>query len=516
MTLTFTLDPAETEPLFLQIASRMRAAIVSGHVAAGSKLPSARALAAQLAVARGTVDAAYALLAGEGAIDTRGPGGTVVSGAVPVGALEHTPFMFPAEGAAERKGPLPFQMGLPALDEFPRKLWSNLTVQAARSTQPADLAAPDPAGLLDLRQAIAAYLAVARGIRCSANEVLITAGYQGALSLVHGLLVRHGDAVWMEDPGYAITRQALEAAGARVVPVRVDQDGMRVASGIAAAPRAKLAVVTPTHQCPTGVALSLPRRMELLAWAGETGSWVLEDDYDSEFRYAGRPLPSLKSLDRGQRVLYAGTFSKALFPALRLGYLVVPPELAAAFLRASRLTTSGLPALEQRVVSSFMQRGHFPRHIRRMRMLYAKRRRGLALSLEAAFGGNATVEMAAGGMHLLVRLRGDADDTMLARRAVAAGLAPSTLSSHTVVHDRGPGLLLSFTNIPVETAPSVAARLAAALGPFDAKTSHVGLTVAPGACDGAVRLAGPSGGDAARAPHGGDTTRAPHGGDTTG
>jgi GntR family transcriptional regulator / MocR family aminotransferase len=462
MTLSFTLDPAETEPLFLQIATRVRHAITSGQVVAGARLPSARTLAAQLAVARGTVDAAYSLLAGEGAIATRGSAGTVVSGTegARIEPVEHTPFMFDVEPAQDPATPLPFQIGLPALDVFPRKLWSNLTVQAARSIRPTDLAAADPAGLPSLRHAVAAYLGVARGIRCSPAQVLITGGYVGALSLVRNVLLRQGDPVWMEDPGYFLTRQALEAAGVRLVPVRVDQDGLRVASGIVAAPKARLAVVTPTHQCPTGVAMSLHRRLELLAWATDAGSWILEDDYDSEFRYVGRPLPSLKSLDRGQRVLYAGTFSKTLFPALRLGYLVVPPELATAFARASRLLTMGQPALEQHVVATFMQKGHFARHIRRMRMLYKERRLALAKALDAAFGSRVTVEMAAGGMHLLARFPNAADDTVLAKRAKHAGMMPSALSAMTMAHDQGQGLLLGFTNIAAEDAPAIVARLA--------------------------------------------------------
>jgi GntR family transcriptional regulator/MocR family aminotransferase len=483
MTLNLTLDPTDTEPLFLQIAARVRSAIASGHIAGGTRLPSARALAAQLAVARGTVDAAYALLSGEGAITTRGAAGTVVSGTPRIETNGHTPFMFAAELAPERADPLPFQMGLPALDAFPRKLWSNLTVQAARAIQPTDLAATDPAGIPQLRQAVATYLGVARGIRCSPAQVLITAGYQGALSLGRSVLLKPGDPVWIEDPGYYQTRQALEAAGVRVVPVRVDQDGLRVASGIAAAPKAKLAVVTPTHQCPTGVALSLPRRLELLAWAADANAWILEDDYDSEYRYVGRPLPSLKSLDRGQRVLYAGTFSKVLSPSLRLGYLVVPPELATAFQRAARLMTLGQPTLEQHVVAAFMQKGHFARHIRRMRILYAARRQALAIALQAA---GIQVEMAAGGMHLLARFPTVPDDAALARRAASAGLAPSALSPLTMAHGHAQGLLLAFTNIPEEAAPATVVRLATVVTSFDRQTSCVGLTTSPPACDPAL------------------------------
>lgn len=465
MTLKIILDPTEAEPLFLQIATRVRSAIAAGHVAPGARLPSARSLAAQLGVARGTVDAAYGLLAGEGAVVTHGSGGTRACGeaGARLAPIGHTPDMFAEPQPAEAIGPLPFQMGLPALDVFPRKLWSALTVQAARSVRATDLALTDSCGLATLRKEVAAYLGVARGIRCSAAQVLITGGFQGALSLVRSVLLRPGEPVWMEDPGYAMTRQALEAGGMRVVPIRIDRDGLRVSSGLAAAPKARLAVVTPTHQCPTGVALSLSRRIELLAWAGDVGAWILEDDYDSEFRYVGRPLPSLKSLDRGQRVLYAGTFSKVLFPSLRLGYLVVPPELAGAFARASRLLTMGQPGLEQHVVAAFMQKGHFARHIRRMRILYGERRRALAAALEAACGPRLQLEMAMGGMHLLARFPNEGDDTALVKRASSVGLAPSALSSLTLAHDHGQALLLGFTNVAAEDAPALAARLAGVL-----------------------------------------------------
>ncbi len=463
MTLKIVLDPAAADPLFLQIAARVRSAIATGQINAGARLPSSRALAAQLSVARGTIDAAYALLAGEGAIISNGSAGTVVSGGESVSLLAHTPFMFPATPEPTRAGPRPFQMGLPALDAFPHKLWSSLTVQAARSLQPADFAGADPCGVPALRQAVAAYLGVARGIPCTAAQILITAGYQGALALVRGVLVKPGDPVWMEDPGYHRTRQALEASGARVVPIRVDRDGMRVASGIAAAPKARLAVVTPTHQSPTGVSLSLPRRLELLSWAADNGSWILEDDYDSEFRYAGRPIPSLKSLDRGHRVLYAGTFSKVLSPSLRLGYLIVPPELAPSFNRAIRLQTLGQPVLEQMVAATFMAKGHFARHIRRMRALYGERRAALAAALTARFGARVVVEMTGGGMHLLARFPGGGDDASLLKRATASGLAPAALSAHSESHNHGHGLLLSFTNIPAGDAPTLVDQLATAL-----------------------------------------------------
>ncbi|MGE0222306.1 MAG: PLP-dependent aminotransferase family protein [Acetobacteraceae bacterium] len=462
MAIPITLDPSLADPLYLQIANHLRAAAIAGTLPAGGRLPSARSLASQLSVARGTVYAAYAVLAGEGAVETRGPSGTVISPHLNtrVDAPEQSALALTDEAPAA--APLAFRMGLPALDAFPSKQWAGLMARTARSITPADLASADPAGFPPLRQAIAAYLGASRGIICSPAQIIVTAGFQGALALVRQVLVRPGDAVWVEDPGYPNTRQALEAGGARLVPVRVDRDGMRVAAGIVAAPRARLAVVTPTHQSPLGVAMALPRRTALLAWAAEAGAWVLEDDYDSEFRYTGRPLPALKSLDRGQRVLFAGSFSKVLFPGLRLGYLIVPDELSTAFLRASRLQSCGLPAMEQRVVAAFMQQGHFARHLRRMRSLYAARRKALALALAVVFRERVAVELESGGLHLLARFLDDGSDDVLARRAARAGLGPTALSGLAMAHDAGQGLLLGFTNIPEAQSMDAVQRLAGA------------------------------------------------------
>ncbi len=464
MNATITLDRDAAAPLSQQIASRLRDAIASGTLAPGAQLPSARSLARQLGVARGTVDTAYAILAGEGTLEPRGPSGTIVSKALSARASPvQRPMPFVRRPQAAGHAPLPFRMGLPALDAFPRKLWSTLSVRATRGIGTSDLSYPDPAGHVPLREAIAAYLGVSRGISCTADQVLITGGFQGALTLVAHVLLRPGDPVFTEDPGYPPARQALEAAGARLVPVRVDRDGMRVAAAIAAAPRAKLAMVTPTHQCPLGVGLTLPRRLALLAWAADAGAWVLEDDYDSEFSYTGHRLPALKSLDRAERVVYVGSFSKVLFPGLRLGYLVAPDELSEAFQRASRLLQLGQPLWAQRVVAAFMMEGHFARHLRRMRTLYGVRRRALTEALTATFGDRVAVELAAGGMHLLARFAGAMDDATLARRAADTGLAPTALSSLAVAHDCGQGLLLGFTNVPEADAMPLVRRLAAAI-----------------------------------------------------
>ena len=455
-----TLDPGEPGPLFLRIATRLRAAIATGALAAGTRLPSARTLSAQLGVARGTIDAAYDLLAGEGAIQPRGAAGTVVAAHIGAIPLAQPMLNLARPRAAIQPAPMPFQRGLPALDAFPRKLWSGLTARAARAMSEADLAYPDPCGDLGLREEIVGYLGRARGFVCDPRQVLITNGYQGGLTLTRQVLVRAGDPVWVEDPGHPQAYQALEVGGASLVPVPVDAEGMRVAAGIAAGAKAKLAVVTPTHQSPLGVSLSLPRRLALLAWAEDARAWILEDDYDAEFRYTGPPPPSLKALDRGDRVIFGGSFSKTVFPGLRLGYLVVPDALLEAFTRAARLTTRGPSLLEQKVTAAFMAGGHFARHVKRMRGLYARRRAALA----AALSGHFPVELSAGGMHLLIRLPDGTDDGDAARRAGRMGMAPAALSSLSIAHHPGHGLLLGFTNVAEENAEAMVARLVAAIG----------------------------------------------------
>ena len=461
------LDRGVAGPVYRQIVVRLRAAILAGTLPAGRRLPSSRGLAAQLGVARGTVEAAYSVLAGEGVLVSRGSAGSVVSPHL----AEHRPTRrqrtSPIPEGSSSTAPQqvqPFRMGLPALDAFPRKLWSTLAAREIRRTAADDLAYPDPAGHCPLREAIAAYLGLSRGITVSPDQVWVTGGFQGALSLITCAVLRAGDAAWVEDPGYPPARDALLASRVELIPVPVDDHGMRIDVGASRAPKARLALVTPTHQSALGVTLSLERRLALLAWAARSGAWVVEDDYDSEFRYTGHPLPALKSLDNADRVLFAGSFSKVLFPGLRLGYLVVPDSLMQPIAWASRLLQAGQSRLEQRVVASFMAEGHFARHLRRMRSLYAARRTALADALGAVFGNRISLELQAGGMHLIARFPDGRDDAELVRRALEHDLAPSALSSLTAEHACGGGLLLSFTNIPATEAPAAATRLAAAIG----------------------------------------------------
>ncbi|HUN46172.1 MAG TPA: PLP-dependent aminotransferase family protein [Stellaceae bacterium] len=470
-----TADPAPAisldrrHPAYREIYERFRQAILSGSLGRGARLPSARTLAAQLGLARGTVDAAYGLLANEGYVVTRGAAGTVVDPALDrraLSALGAPPAAVPAAPAttiAAAGGlPLPFQMGMPALDAFPRKAWSRLVARHGRAAPEAAL--PEPAGLPRLRREIATYLGVARGVVTAPENILVTGGFQGALGLVALALLRPGERVWMEEPGYFMTRRGLLAAGARPVDVPVDADGLRVREGIRRAPRARLAVVTPSHQSPLGVTLSLARRLELLSWARRSRGWILEDDYDGEFRYLGPPLPALRSLDREGRVLYAGTFSKVLLPSLRLGYLVVPDGELARFREVAGHLAPAPASLLQSAVADFMAEGQFARHIRRMRALYAERRAAVAAALGERFGPRLRIELQAGGMHLLAWPAGGRRDSELVARAEAAGLAPSALSQMSATTRQKPGLLLGFANTPAARAGEDARRLADALG----------------------------------------------------
>jgi GntR family transcriptional regulator/MocR family aminotransferase len=455
-------------PLYRQVYDHFRAAIAVGQLKPGDRLPSARRLAEEFATARGTIDAAYAMLAGEGYIVSRGPAGTIVSPELSIAAM--------ARGAAKPRllrraeqpcvgGPRPFQMGLPSLDMFPRQIWSHVVARQAREFPLADMAYPDAAGYKPLREAIASYLATSRGISCTSQQILITNGYQDALGLIVEVLLDRSDKVWLEDPCYPLARQALEAWHAKLVPIRVDDEGLHVADGMAQARRARLAVVTPSHQSPLGVTLSLPRRIALLSWARDSNAFVVEDDYDSEFRYVGRPLPAIKSIDRSERVLYVGSFSKVLFPSLRLGYLVVPEKLVGNFGRANRYRNSGAATLPQRVVAAFMAEGHFARHVKRMRTLYASRRQTLAETLVAVFGDRIKVDIKPGGMHLIVRFSDATRDVKMAQLAQNAGLAVEPLSRRAITHACGQGLLLGFTNVAETNAAQLCDWLKQAIAP---------------------------------------------------
>lgn len=463
-------------PLFRQVYARIRDAVLSGTLPAGTRLPSTRSLASQLAISRGTIETAYDLLVSEGYVAGRGAAGTIVDphfvrpSAIVTGSRDDATPPVPNEPLGGETAmvtttplPRPFQLGVPALDAFPVRLWSRLVARRARDLTTPALVYQDPAGYPPLRQAIATYVRIARGIDCTADHVFVTPGFQGALGLIAHALLASGDAAWVEDPVYPLARQALAYAGVRLVPVRVDSEGLDVAIGLRRAPQARLAVVTPAHQMPLGVSLSLPRRLALLAWAAGRDAWIVEDDYDGEYRYVGRPLPALKSLDAAGRVLYVGTFGKVLFPGLRLGYVVVPDAQVDRFARACQLLQPNGNPLGQMVVTDFIDGGYFSRHIRKMRGLYLMRRTALIRALTETFGDRLLLDVQTGGMHILARLTRGEHDTDIARRAAAHGIAPGALSTFGIEAALDPALLLGFPNIPAERVAEEVMRLQRAM-----------------------------------------------------
>jgi GntR family transcriptional regulator/MocR family aminotransferase len=386
-------------PVYRWLYDSLRMAILRGQLRAGARLPSTRDLAAQVAVSRGTVVEAYAQLTSEGYVDGTVGSGTYVSTVLPdellqVAAKSRAPDpprptaprrisayakRLSSFSMLEHRPTRAFRPNVPALDQFPMTLWAQLASRRLRRASTRLLLSSGTMGYLPLREAIADYLARSRGVTCSADQVMVVSGVQEALDLVARLILDPGDPVCLEDPGYGGAFRVFCAIGAQIALAPVDDDGMVLRRSQLRG--ARLVYVTPAHQYPLGMAMSLPRRLALLDWARTTGGLIFEDDYDSEFRYAGRPLPALQGLDRTGHVVFAGSFSKVLFPALRLGYLVVPEDLIDRFAAARSLTTRHLPLLEQTVVCELITEGHFGRHLRRMRQLYAER---LSVLIESA------------------------------------------------------------------------------------------------------------------------------------
>jgi GntR family transcriptional regulator / MocR family aminotransferase len=478
------LDPAAPHPLHHQLYDGLRTAILSGRLAAGARLPSTRALADELDVSRNTVLDAYAQLLAEGYAEGKVGSGTYVSRALPDDLLHVHADRFALPATSERRGPSrrgallaatpvstareygrprAFGPGLAAFDTFPFEIWARLMLRRWRRPPPELLSYGDPAGYRPLREAIAAYLNAARGVRCTAEQVIVVAGSQQGLDLAARVLLDPGDPAWIEDPGYMGARGALGSAGARLVPVPVDAEGIDVAAGVERCAEARMAYVTPSHQFPLGVTMSLPRRLALLEWARRAGAWLLEDDYDSEYRYAGRPLPALQGLDGEGRTVYLGTFSKVLFPSLRLGYMVVPSDLLDAFVSARALADRHGPSVEQATLADFIVEGHFARHIRRTRALYAARRAALMEAARHELAGLLDLAASDAGMHLVGWLPTGVDDRVASRRAAARGVDAPPLSAYAIGPLARGGLLLGYAAVDEREIREGVERLAAAL-----------------------------------------------------
>jgi GntR family transcriptional regulator / MocR family aminotransferase len=465
-----SIDPTSTVPVYRQLYASLRNAILNGQVAPGTQLPSTRALALELGFARGTILNAYEQLFAEGYVESEMGGGTYVTRELPDELLKVSATQAPTLPQDRRSRSLsqrgiamastayaspydlspvrPFRPGLAALDAFPLNIWSQITARHARQRSFDLLNYGDPAGYKPLRQAIAGYLGSVRAVKCSAEQVIIVTGSQQALDLAARVLLDPGDDVLIEDPCYPGARGALLGAGARLVPLPLDNEGMHIIAGMAQNATARLAYVTPSHQYPLGVTMSLARRLALLEWARRANAWVLEDDYDSEFRYHSRPLAAMQGLDTSGRVIYIGTFSKVLFPALRAGYMVVPPDLVEGFVAARTVIDLHPPTLGQVILTDFLNEGHFERHIRRMRELYAGRQAALVSAAARELTGLLDVHPNEAGMYLIGWLLNGQGDQRASQRATTYGIEAPPLSAFRIepVNAKNTqGLLLGFS-----------------------------------------------------------------------
>jgi GntR family transcriptional regulator/MocR family aminotransferase len=460
------LDRDAASPLYDQLYDKLRAAILDQHLRPGVKLPSTREMCSQLSISRNTVLEAFARLQAEGYVEGRVGSGTYVTKDLPdtllsarsISARESPPStdtMISARGKRiVESDPVPirpwsrlrpFYPGIPSFDLFPLTVWRQLLNRHLTRSSVADLfhyGATE--GLPQLREAIAAYVCASRRVKCTPEQVIVVAGTQQAVDLTARVLLDPGDAVWMEDPGWQGARSAFLAAGAELVPVPIDDDGLDLEAAQRRRPGARLAHVTPSHQFPLGPTMGLVRRLQLLDWASASGTWILEDDYDSEFRYAGQPLPALQGLDTAGRVIYAGTFSKVLFPALRIGYLVVPDALVEPFRAAHALANRHVPAVDQAVLADFLAEGHFIRHLRRVRAAYGERQQ---LMLERVRDHLPDILEAApdpAGMHLVAWLPPGVDDTSMAEAAAKAQISAPPLSYYSIEPPSRGALMLGY------------------------------------------------------------------------
>ncbi|NMG10316.1 PLP-dependent aminotransferase family protein [Brasilonema sp. UFV-L1] len=464
-------DRKSGTPLLHWLYQELRLAILEGRLRPRSRLPSTRDLARQYCVSRGTVVVVFEQLLAEGYLESQVGSGTFVVATIPdellqvqsnrvkkqeaiissVGlsnrgrCMEKTPFSL--ENVTEIGKP--FRAHQPALDAFPLDLWARISARIHRQAPRDLLANEDVKGFLPLREAVTDYLGTVRGVKCTPEQVVIVPEVQLALDIVARLVLDPEDPVWIEDPGDPGARCILKSVGARLIPIKVDREGINVALGLQICPQAKLAYVTPAHQCPLGVSMSLNRRLDLLKWARQTNAWIFEDDYNSEYRYQERPLTTLQGLDESDSVIYAGSFSKMLFPSLRLAYVVVPPKLINAFVAARSLIDRYCPIFQQAVLCEFMVEGHFARHIRRMRKLYANRLSALLDASRSQLNGLLDIAATNAGLETIGWLPEDIDDYKATTAAAIYGLEVQPLSTYAMLQQERNGLILGFASVDV-------------------------------------------------------------------
>lgn len=464
------LEEKNTEtPFYRQIYEAICRAILKGELVAKARLPSTRDLAKQLGVSRITVVNAYEQLFAEGYLEGKRGSGTFVAATLPDDllqtakakitktiskqkiALNLSPFgenLLAKELESSRQQTsvkyLPFQNGLTAIAQFPFEIWSRIAAKFQKNPPMSLLIYGDSQGYFPLREAIANHLKSARGVNCTAEQIVITSGAQQALDLTARIFLSEKDSVLVENPCYIEARNSFAAAEAKVESVEVDQEGLNIAK-IQKNSKAKLVYVTPSHQYPLGVTMSLSRRLALLDWAKQNNAWIIEDDYNSEFRYAGRPLASLQGLDKTGQVIYIGTFSKTIFPSLRIGCVVVPDELVEVFTAARALNDVHSSTIDQAILAEFISEGHFARHVRRMRQLYEIRQKILVEECQKHLAGLLEVEKADAGMHLVGWLPEGVNDKLIAQKAREKGLIVSPISVCSTPKLKRGGLILGYT-----------------------------------------------------------------------
>jgi GntR family transcriptional regulator / MocR family aminotransferase len=474
------IDRDEGKPLHQQVYDGYRTAILRGDLVPGQKIPSSRELACEIQVSRFPVLHAYAQLLAEGYFESQIGSGTFVSSTLPEQMMsserraadpEHGPSgyrpvakrnllypKFPRDSHLRNWGA--FGLHQPAFDQFPFQIWSGLVNRHSRNPCSSSLQRIDPMGSPRFRQEICRYLRTARSAKCDPDQIMIVSGSQQALDITARVLLNPGDPVLVEEPGYHLERTLLEAAGCRLKLVPVDDQGMDIAS----APRsngAKAAFVTPSHQFPLGSTMSATRRLHLLNWAQSVGAWIIEDDYDSEYRFDTRPIASLQGLDVNARVIYIGTFSKMLLPSLRMGYMVIPRDLVNLFEAVRFATDIFPPYLLQEALADFMELGHLGRYIRKMRQTYGERRNVLIESLEAEFGDLLEVHGSAAGMHVSVTLPEGFDDREISLRAAKERLVLFPLSRYYAGKKPRQGFVLGFGSTTTEQIPIAVKRMRA-------------------------------------------------------
>lgn len=434
---------------YKEIYARYRQQILAGQLKPGDRVPAIRTLASELQVARKTVEAAYEILIGEGYFVSQGAKGTRVNPElILAAAAEETALPAPpASDASLRESKGELRLGIPALDEFPHKKWLLISGKAARTLRADEMILPPIMGYQPLREAIASYLNISRGLNCQPEQIFITSGYRANLRLILAVLAQPSDKVMFEDPGYFFGQKLLKRIAPNLHYVPVDRQGMDVDYLLRYHADARFAIVTPTHHSPLAVTLSLPRKHQLLEWAQHNDSWIIEDDYDGEFHYTRKVIPALKSLDVHDRVIYTGTFSKTMMPAMRVGYLVMPEETIARFSELGEILETGMSLLPQKILAQFLSEGHFYRHIKKMRTLYQQRRRMMLDALQACFPDVFDFELTDGGMHIVAFLPRGTQDAALAKIWQRHQLRVLPLSGWYMQTQKRYGLVIGYTNI---------------------------------------------------------------------